>query len=121
MRMLSLIMLAAAAATACTPKPPPPDAAPPDSFDQTPADAGVAEDIAEGTAEAATPVGRACRNLAALKCIEGLKRDAGDTCAQAIHHVLDTHLTKFDVDCVINAKTPAAVRACAGASCTVAK
>jgi hypothetical protein len=119
MRTLIAPLFAFFLAYACTPstpaKPPPPD-----SFDLTQADAGVAEDQT-GPIESKGPVARACDNLAALKCIEGLKRDAGDTCIESINHVISSHLTRFDTACVIAAKSQAAARACAGASCTPAK
>jgi hypothetical protein len=120
MRTTVLALAVIAFAAACTP-PAPPKPPPPDAFDETPADAGVAEDIAPGSEGAKSPVGQACTTLATLGCIEGLKRDAGDTCAMAINHIIDEHLTKFDVRCVIAAKSQAAVRLCAGASCTLAK
>ena len=64
-----------------------------------------------------TPMAEAvCGHLANLKCPEGLK----PTCATVVQKALDTKISNLKVDCLMAARTVAAVQACGSVECKVA-
>lgn len=96
--------LAALAIEACPPSPAPPvpdagpslDAAPP-----PPVDAGL------------TVYARACSNLVARGCSEGLAAN----CAAVMEHAQTSHLVTMDADCIARARSKTEVRTCGPVAC----
>jgi hypothetical protein len=110
--ILGLLSMAPTCVPTPTPQPP----------DPVVVDATILEDAA-AQPEASTPdvvitdasatvCGRACANLATLKCASG-----GPTCEIACTKIVATKLTPFDAACITAAASQAAVLKCKGGSC----
>jgi hypothetical protein len=81
-----------------------------------PPPASPAPDAADGAPlEGASPssASLACRNLAAIGCLEG----ASATCSTVLEHVVDAGLTPIHLACLATATTKEGARACGGVSC----
>lgn len=82
-------------------------------------DSGVVEQFAEDQSAEATalssPCARACKNLAELGCPESAKLPGGKTCVETCKAI--SPISSYDPECVIKAKTVAAVRKCPATRC----
>lgn len=73
----------------------------------------AAIDAAQADAPYGTPCVRACARLAILGCPE-----MGPACVETCDHVMSSHLTPFDAECVAHAVSAAAVAQCPAIRCS---